>query len=338
MVPSLLDDVVKMKSFKTFSVFGEAAMEKQPEDCLLKTQQVARALGVSVSTIKRWVDAGELKASKTVGRHRLIPVGEALSFARRCGLPRNDLEVLAGIGSPRMGTIDDRARQALEETLRTGRSREARALIRSAYNAGADAAALGDDLIRPVMERIGHGWQSGMVDIFEEHRASQVVGSILSELIGRTRPANGKRAPLALGATPDGDPYTLSGLLSELVLGESGWEAVNLGPNLPMAALARAVLDQEPRLVWLSINHLADPARFLRDYEAFHEAATRTGAAVILGGRALGPDLRVRLLASGFGERMAHLAEFARQLHPAGVRPRAVPTTDRPGSKHSEVN
>ncbi len=46
-------------------------------DVLLKTQQVADALGISVSTLKRWVDAGQLAASRTVGRHRLIPLGEA---------------------------------------------------------------------------------------------------------------------------------------------------------------------------------------------------------------------------------------------------------------------
>ena len=50
--------------------------------------------------------------------------------------------------------------------------------------------------------------------------------------------------------------------------------------------------------------------------------------AVILGGRALGADLRARLDYASFGERMAHLAEFARGLSPAG-RPPAGP--DRGG-------
>jgi excisionase family DNA binding protein len=288
---------------------------------LLKTQQVARALGVSVSTVKRLVDSGVLPATKTVGRHRLIPLAEARAFARRQDLPRADLEMLVAIGVAKIEVVDDRVRLGLERALHAGEAREAKTLIRSAHASGCSVADLGDHLIRPVMERIGHGWQFGELDVFQEHRASQVVASTLVELIGQVSHGSDARPPLAIGATPEGDLYSLPALLCELLLREQGWVVVNLGPSLPLVSLAKATQEYRPRLVWLSVSHVADPGRFLEQYRRFYETATATGAAVILGGRALGPELRARLVATSLGDRLAHLAEFARLLHPTADRP-----------------
>lgn len=46
------------------------------------TLQVAQALGVSVQTVQRWVDAGHLKAWKTVGGHRKIDADSADAWIR----------------------------------------------------------------------------------------------------------------------------------------------------------------------------------------------------------------------------------------------------------------
>ena len=83
-----------MKTFKAFIPRKPPPMNHS--DTLLKTRQVARALGVSVSTIKRWVDSGVLPASRTVGKHRLIPLREVLRFAREQGLTVATWEALGG--------------------------------------------------------------------------------------------------------------------------------------------------------------------------------------------------------------------------------------------------
>src|SRR4051812_46768360 len=106
-----------------------------PSEPLLKTQQVADALGISVSTIKRWVDAGTMQAARTVGKHRLIPVTEALRLARERGLPATGLEELAGPRGSRIRAVDDRVRGALTSALRRGEAEEARSLIVAAHAA-----------------------------------------------------------------------------------------------------------------------------------------------------------------------------------------------------------
>ncbi len=303
-----------------------------PANTLLKTQQVAEAFGVSVSTVKRWVDSGSLRASRTPGKHRLISAEEALRFARAQELPEARLEVLMGVEAIVGGAIDDRAREALVLALKTGRDGEARTRLASAFAAWNDGARLADELISPVMAEIGHQWAAGSLEIYQEHRATRIVEAALLERIARVESAErpGGR-PLAMGASPDGDPYTLSNLLCELALREQGWEVMNLGPNLPLASLGRAVRVHRPRLVWLSVNHLDDPEGFVRQYTAFYGSASATGTAVCLGGQALDSSLRARLPAAGFGERVAHLAEFARRLAPASPddRPQTEPREDQ---------
>lgn len=302
-----------MKTFKPSSHHGESFMSL-PET-YLKTQQVADALGVSVSSIKRWVDAGVIEATRTMGRHRLVLLSSALSFARREKFPVEDLLSLAGSGP----TAIDEACDLLVDALKRGRPGEASALIASAHRAGGGAVALADRVIRPVMERVGHAWMVGAWDVYHEHQATQIVASALADLVARARRPGNPTLPLALASAPDGDPYTLVGLLGELVLREGGWDVRNLGGNLPLRSLAAATREYRPRLIFLSASFIADREGFLRDYAYFYEAATQVDAAVILGGRALDPDLRTRLVYASFGDRMAHLAEFARRvLPPAG--------------------
>jgi hypothetical protein len=202
----------------------------------------------------------------------------------------------------------------LEKLLRASQAHAAQDLIQSLGAAGWSAVTLADQLIRPVMERIGHGWMVGSLDVYEEHEASHIVASSLLERIEHVARAAKDPRPLALGATPEGDPYVLSCLLGELVLSELGWQVRNLGVNLPLRSLAQATLRHRPRLVFLSVNYLRDEDQFVREYLSFYECVASAGAAVIVGGQALGPGLRSRLIYASFGDRMAHLAEFARRL------------------------
>ena len=299
-------------------------------DVFLKTQQVADALGIGVSTLKRWVDAGRLAATRTVGKHRLISLAEAMRFAREREFSTAGLERLAAEGSRATGEVDDEAREGLAKALKAGRAREARRLIMAAHAALGDGAALADELIGPVMREVGHGWSVGDWDVFEEHQASQIVATALNDLIARAARRGDMPCPVALGASPEGDYYTLPTLLGELTLREIGWDARNLGPDLPLRSLARAVAVHRPRLVFLAVMHAADPIGFVNDYAEFARSAREAGAAIVLGGHGLTPGLLSRLDHDGFGVRMADLAGFGRRLLPA-VRPTGLANHDGPG-------
>lgn len=60
------------------------------------TADVARRLGVSVPTVQRWVDAGHLRAWKTLGGHRRIDARSAERLIRSRQLPDEPAGALAG--------------------------------------------------------------------------------------------------------------------------------------------------------------------------------------------------------------------------------------------------
>ena len=50
-------------------------------------KDLATAIGVSESSVKRWVDDGTIDASRTAGGHRRIPLSEAIRFIRQRRTP-----------------------------------------------------------------------------------------------------------------------------------------------------------------------------------------------------------------------------------------------------------
>jgi excisionase family DNA binding protein len=279
--------------------------------------RAASVVGVSESTLKRWVDAGHIRAERTAGGHRRIAVADLVAFLRARGRSVPSLEALGLIAGPRRlrSAAASLSPEGLADLLLAGDIPIARRLLLDAYAAGRRLDALGDAVIGPAMERVGTLWARGGIDVYQEHLATQRLWWLLLELRGLL-PAPGERAALAAGGAPEGDPYVLPSLMVELTLLELGWRVLNLGPETPMAALAAAVHQHRPRLVWISITTRRPAAAFLEGYAGLVDAARAARAGLIVGGQGLTPELQHRVVAAAFGTRLAHLTEFARTLAP----------------------
>src|SRR5438067_973177 len=125
----------------------------------LSTAETADALGVSVSTVKRWVDEGVLPAHRTAGGHRKLLRAEVLALARRGELPRGDLA--AGAVPADRDAEPGSIAAPLEDALLRGDGEQVRALVRRAYDAGMPIEMLADRVISPAMAKVGHDWESG---------------------------------------------------------------------------------------------------------------------------------------------------------------------------------
>jgi excisionase family DNA binding protein len=292
-----------------------------PDRRYASTAHVAAALGVSTSTVKRWVDDGVLPAQRTAGGHRRILVADVLRVAREGNFPRLDLGRLR---LPRRGGPPPEAGELagqLVAALKVGDGPKARLLVGAACRGGLAPEDLADAVVAPAMAQIGHEWEERRLDVLHEHRATQTCAAALYALKAELEQGVRAGSPVAVGGGPEGDPYLLANLLAELVLLDAGWEVVNLGPHTPLASFRKALAEFRPRLLWLSVSHLEGAEVFSRQYRELYREASRSGAVVALGGRALSEEVRAGLPYTTHGDRMGHLAAFARSLHPRARRP-----------------
>jgi excisionase family DNA binding protein len=297
-------------------------MDSRGEVEYISTFRAASALGVSVSTVKRWVDDGILPAHRTAGGHRKLLRAEVLALARQGELPRRDLTGLSSVSFGEQPADLQSIRAALLAALFEGDGTEVSALVGRAYHSGVAVETLADQVVAPVMAQVGHEWESSRIDVWKEHRGTQLTATALYELKDQLKARAERRRPVAVGATPQGDPYLLATLLAQMVLLDAGWEAVNLGPNTPLPSLTRAMRELRPRLIWLSVSHLEKSDEFLRAYREFYHAADQMGVAVAVGGQALVESIRSAMPYTTHGDGLKHLAAFARTLHPRPKLPR----------------
>lgn len=274
----------------------------------LSPAEVARAIGVSESSVKRWVDRGDIPSRKTAGGHRRLPAAGVVRFLRQQGYRPAVPEILGLPAAVASAAEVDRTRAVDEvaRALEAGDEPAVRGAVLRPYLAGSDLAGIFDQLLAPAFHRIGHDWERGALEVYREHRAVEIATRMMAEL-RELIPEPPRRAPVAIGGTLEGDPYTLPLLMAGLVLREAGWRAEPFGPNHPARTLAAALGDVRPRLLWLSVSHVADRAGLVRSYAELHERARALRVAIVIGGQALDADLRTSLRCAAFCASMAEL-------------------------------
>ncbi len=245
---------------------------------LLSTRDLAAALGVSESSLKRWVDSGKIAASRTEGGHRRIALPDAMRFIRasRTPLLRPELLDLPEIAAVRTGP--DRLLRHLTDLNVVA----ARGWLMMRYLEGATVAELGDGPIREAMHALGELWRHDEGGVFIEHSSTDVCLQAVAQLRSMIDPPP-ETAPVALGGGPAGDPYLLPPQLVSMTLSEVGMRSINLGPDTPVAAFAAAFATHNPTLIWTSVTGSLAPARAkaLKDwYEELPSAVT-----IVVGGQ-----------------------------------------------------
>lgn len=253
-------------------------------------REAANRLGVHYQTAYRWVRAGDLPAAKVQGVYQVSDVDLA-DFATR----RSHREP-----PPAERTVRswDRFAAQMHLALIAGEEGKARAILEGLVADGIRLVDCCDNLLGPVLRRIGEEWRAGFIGIAEERRASGICG----RLLGRLDPSPpGRPRGVAVVCTPPSDEHGLPGEMATAVLREDHWKVHHLGVGVPADDLVALVATIAPDLVVMST--VWPQARV----EAQALAARMGGGPRVLVGRP--------------GMTLGELVDLSRRPPPAGASP-----------------
>jgi excisionase family DNA binding protein len=282
-----------------------------PKGPLYSPKKVAAAIGVSESSLKRWCDAGHVKASKTAGGHRRVSRSEVISFLKRKNI---ELKDPGSIGLPdiRNVSLDDisTAQTQFCDALRSGDELKARKIVVALFVQGRNVAEIFDRVVSPVFAELGDLWQCGNLEIHQERVACQICRKALTD-VQSLIPQAPDDAPIAIGASLEGDQFQLATTGVELCLRNFGWNAQSLGANIPIESLEKAARDNTASLIWISVSHIANSEAFSSSLARFCERLPATQK-LIIGGNAINKDVVSGLPKARYCENFAQLIMSAK--------------------------
>lgn len=281
---------------------------------VLTPKQVADAIGVSEASLKRWCDKGLIPATRTAGGHRRLPISGVVEFLRSNGQPIVRPEVL-GLPST-VGQTEvtlERSRPRLQAAFEEGDEEQVSRILLSLYFAGHSIVEICDKVLAPIFHELGHRWENGRVEVYQERRSCVICISGLYQLRSILS-IPGHNAPTAIGATMEDDPYSLACTMVAVALREAGWNAECYGSGHPADTLCAALRKVQPRLFWLSVSTISSPQTFIESFRKICEVASSQQTAIVLGGRALTEQIRKEITYSAYCDNLAHLIAFARTV------------------------
>jgi excisionase family DNA binding protein len=263
------------------------------------TKDVAKFLGVSTASVKRWSQKDLLPVRKTAGGHRRFSFQDVLAFSQ---------ESETGVVETESVT-----RQKLwawllhhdEQAFRTG--------VRTLFESGKPLAGIFDECLAPLFHDIGCAWEEGRLDVYEERQCVELGYRVLAEWLGRL-PSPQVSAPLAIGGTFEDNHYQLANLMVELVLREQGFRCLPMGVGLPQESMIQALTHYQPDLFWLSVTHVSDEAQFLAASNALFDACKAHQCHYVVGGQGLSSDLRSKMAFTVYCGQLTHLCHYVTQV------------------------
>jgi MerR family transcriptional regulator, light-induced transcriptional regulator len=144
--------------------------------------------------------------------------------------------------------------------------------------------ALLEELIIPLLYKIGDLWHEGEIRVANEHLATSVIHTFLYNLLDSY--SFGSSAPVIISATPRGQEHDLGALIVGVVAASSGWRVIYLGSNLPTEEISSAVSQLNAKAVALSLIYPKDDPHLRSELKKLHQLLPAK-VTLIVGGRAV---------------------------------------------------
>lgn len=268
-------------------------------------QVVVRRTGLSPDVLRVWEKRyGVVNPGRSQGGHRLysdsdverlVLLHRVTSAGRRISkVAKLETEALQDLAAedaealyvpPDTPSVSLKSEPYLEASLAAVDAMDARELEASLMRAtiALTAPVLIEEVIGPLLARIGEQWAHGTLSPGKEHLASAVIRRVLESIMNACSPdAN---APGIVVATPAGQLHEFGALLVGAAAAAFNWRVAYLGTSLPSRDIAEVASTTDSDVIALSVVYPTDdvelPAvlRSLRD----HSGEDTT---ILVGGRA----------------------------------------------------
>jgi len=282
----------------------EEKNKKMPE--LHPIKVVARRTGLSPHVIRAWEKRYKAVTPKRTATNRRAYTSddiERLILLRRASLGGRSIGQTATIPTEELRRLveEDELAQSLAPSqspmvsARGGNETIAQAL-RAIEHLDAEAfrkalerasitmskPALVEQIVSPLLERIGDEWRQGSLRVAGEHLASATLRTFLGNLNGAF-PVMAD-APRLLVTTPAGQLHELGALMAATAAAAEGWHITYLGPSLPAEEIVGAAQNNNSRAIALSIV-LPDDAHLKNELSRLGQLLP-DNVALLVGGRA----------------------------------------------------
>lgn len=228
----------------------------------LNSIEAAKVLGVNVSSIKRWTDAGKLECIQTAGGHRKFLMSHLVGFigqnekntTKANVFPiENEADVdisyhvLKGDFEYLIGYVLNKA---------CGSDRTATLKVLNALYLGHyPLYIVYDKLVTPVLQQIGTLWMNGEISIIEEHIAAQTMRESISRLQGIVRLPDVKKGR-ALFMNLSSELHDIGLKMAENVLEMRGFETYYSGQMTPFIKMDQLFEKVSPDRMYISSTYV----------------------------------------------------------------------------------
>ena len=144
-------------------------------------------------------------------------------------------------------------RERYARALLDGNQEEASKAVAEALRAGMDPAAIYMDVLGPSLDRVGHAWGSGELNVAAEHLATSITLQQLAYIRYAGRRRDDVGASVVVAAV-EGELHHVGSTMIADLFHMDGWQVADLGGNTPTQDLIELVSIRKPDLVILSLS------------------------------------------------------------------------------------
>ncbi|MBU1095138.1 MAG: MerR family transcriptional regulator [Bacteroidetes bacterium] len=147
-----------------------------------------------------------------------------------------------------------------------------------------------DQIILPMMEKIGDLWREGLYRVAHEHFTSAIIRKFLSNISeGYNIQDN---APRLVVTTPQGQYHETGALIGGLIASSDGWKITYMGPSLPAEEIVFVVNKLNSKVLLLSLVYPDDDPLIVSELKKIRDLAGDQ-LQIIVSGKAVGGYLKI---------------------------------------------